>query len=336
MTTLADEIVAARTELEGVSPDAWYERLAAEHEQLRTDLGALRDGDAERGLLVAGIVWPYWVARGHLAEGRAWLSELLVRTPARPSTFERTRALYGAGVLAFLQGDADGARPLLEESLGGARELGDHRLEADALIGLARVAIVERDPVRMEERARESARAAELGSDERRLATAVHHVAEGLRRQQRFEEALPVYRDAIERHGSLGDRRSVALELHNLGHATRQLGDSATAAERFRESLALAVEVKHERLVGYCLLDFAGLAVKEGRADRAAWLVGASDALFAAIGAAHDPEYDEERESARSAAERVLGGEAFEREYEAGSAAAREPDRLERLRSAVS
>jgi tetratricopeptide (TPR) repeat protein len=336
MTALVDEIVAARSELEGVSPDAWYERLAAEHDRLAADLGVLRDRDAVRGLMVAGIVWPYWVARGHLAEGRAWLTELLAATPDRPPTFERTKALYGAGVLGFLQGDAAGARPLLEASLAGARALGDHRLEADALIGLARVAIVERDPARMEERARESARAAELGSDERRLATAVHHVAEGLRRQGRFEESLPVYRDAIERSGSLGDRRSVALELHNLGHAARQLGDSATAAERFRESLALAVEVKHERLVGYCLLDFAGLAVDDGRADRAAWLIGASDALFEAIGAAHDPEYDEERELARSAAERTLGTEAFEREYEAGSAVAGETDRLGRLRDAVS
>jgi tetratricopeptide (TPR) repeat protein len=336
MTTLADEIVAARSELEGVSPDAWYERLEAEHEQLRANLGELRDGDAERGLLVAGIVWPYWVARGHLAEGRAWLTELLERTPARPVTFERTQALYGAGVLAFLQGDADSARPLLEESLGGARELGDHRLEADALIGLARVAIVERDPARMEQRARESATAAEAGSDERRLGTALHHVAEGLRRQRRFDEALPVYREAIELHRSLGDRRSVALELHNLGHAAKQMGDSATAAERFRNSLGLAVEVKHERLVGYCLLDFAGLAVEDGRADRAAWLVGASDALFAAIGAAHDPEYTAERESIRGAAERALGPEAFEREYDAGTAVAGEPDRLERLRDVVS
>ena len=336
MTALVDEIVAARSELEGVSPDAWYDRLAAEHDQLAADLGVLRDRDAERALLVAGIVWPYWVARGHLAEGRAWLTELLAGTPERPPTFERTKALYGAGVLAFLQGDADGARPLLEASLGGARELGDHRLEADALIGLARVAIVDRDPVGWKS---EPARVptprswARTGVVWRRRFTTSPRV---LRRQGRFDESLPVYREAIERHRSLGDRRSVALELHNLGHAARQMGDSATAAERFRESLSLAVEVKHERLVGYCLLDFAGLAVDDGRADRAAWLVGASDALFAAIGAAHDPEYEEEREAVRDAAERALGREAFEREYEAGSAVAGEPDRLGRLRDAVS
>lgn len=336
MTALVDEIVAARSELEGVSPDAWYDRLAAEHDQLATDLGVLRDRDAARGLLVAGIVWPYWVARGHLVEGRVWLTDLLARTPDRPVTFDRTKALYGAGMLAFLQGDAETAPPLLEDSLSGARELGDHRLEADALIGLARVAIVEQDPVRMEERARESAVAAESGSDERRLATALHHVAEALRRQRRFDDALPVYRDAIGRHRSLGDRRSVALELHNLGHAARQMGDSATAAERFGESLTLAVDVKHERLVGYCLLDYAGLAVDDGRADRAAWLVGASDALFAAIGAALDPEYRDERESVRDVAEQALGRDEFEREYAAGSALAGEPDRLVRLRDIVS
>jgi non-specific serine/threonine protein kinase len=336
MTAFADEIIAARTELEGVSPDAWYDRLAAEHERLGTDLEWLRDQDPDRGLRLASIIWPYWVARGHLAEGRRWLEDLLARTAEEPRSVHRTKALYGAGMLAFLQGDAGRARARLEESLAGARELNDPLLEADSLVGLARVAVADQDPVLMEQRALESADAARAGSDERRLGTALHHVAEALRRQGRYDDALPVYRDAIERHRSLGDRRSVALELHNLGHAARQLGDMDTAAERARESLALAVEIKHERLVGYCLLDFAALAVDDGRADRAAQLVGASDTLFAAIGAALDPEYRGEREVVRATAERALGSAAFQREYGAGAAAAKGPDRLADLRLVAS
>jgi tetratricopeptide (TPR) repeat protein len=336
MTAFADEIIAARSELESASPDAWYERLAAEHEQLQSDLGWLRERDVERGLRLAGVVWPYWVARGHLAEGRTWLTELLARTPAEPRTFDRTKALYGAAILAFLQGDADDARLLLDESLTGARGLGERTLEADGLIGLARVAIVDGDPVEMERRARESADAARAVADERRLGTALHHVAEALRRQGRYEEALPFYRDAIERHRALGDRRSVALELHNLGHTARQTGDRDAAAERLRESFSLAAKLKHERLVGYCLLDFAGLAADEGLHARAARLVGASDALFAAIGAALDPEYRDERELVYAAAEQALGLEGYGREYEAGAALARAPDRLDVLRAAVS
>jgi tetratricopeptide (TPR) repeat protein len=336
MTAFADEIIAARSELESVSPDAWYERLAAEHEQLQSDLGWLRERDVARGLRLAGVIWPYWVARGHLAEGRTWLTELLARTPAAPRTFDRTKALYGAAILAFLQGDAGDARRLLDESLTGARELGERTLEADALIGWARVAIVDRDPVEMERRARESADAARAGPDERRLGTALHHVAEALRRQGRYDEAIPFYRDAIDLHRALGDRRSVALELHNLGHTARQTGHREAAVEGIRESLALAAELKHERLVGYCLLDFASLAADEGRPARATRLVGASDALFAAIGAALDPEYREERELVQAAAEQALGPEVYGREYEAGAALTRSPGRLDVLRAAVS
>ena len=335
ISAFADEVIAARAELEGVSPDAWYDRLAAEHDRLGTEIERLLDQDPDRGLLVASIVWPYWVARGHLTEGRSRLTGLLARADQARS-IDRTKALYGAGMLAFLQGDAEDARPLLEQSLIEARELNDRLLESDALIGLARVAIVEQNPVLMERHARESAAAAQAGSDERRLATALHHVAEALRRQGRYDEALPVYRDAIERHGSLEDRRSVALEQHNLGHAARQLGDHETAAEHARESLAIAVDIKHERLVGYCLLDFAGLAVADGQAERAAQLVGASDTLFATINAALDPEYRDERDTVREWAERTLGPETFAREYSAGAALTQTPVGLARVRDLVS
>jgi tetratricopeptide (TPR) repeat protein len=319
-----------------VSPDAWYDRLDDEHDRLQVELGQLQERDVQKGLRLAGLIWPYWVARGHLAEGRGWLTELLAATPSEPRTIERTKGLYGAAILAFLQGDADAARPLLDEALADALALDDRNLEADALIGLARVAIVDRDPVEMERRARASADAARAGGDKRRLGTALHHVAESLRRQRRYHEALPFYEDAIERHRAIGDRRSVALELHNLGHTARQTGDPDAAAQRFSESLALAAELKHERLVGYCLLDFAGLAADEGRAAPAARLIGGSDALFAAIGAALDPEYREEREVVRAAAEQALGSTEYGREYEAGAGLARSPDRLDALRAAVS
>jgi tetratricopeptide (TPR) repeat protein len=324
---LADEIIAAADELDSVSPDAWYDRLDDEHAGLQRELSRLEEQDPERGLHLASLLWPYWVARGRLEEGRRWLGELLARTPAQPRTRSRAKALYGAGMIAFLEGNRDAARALIDDSLDGARELGDSRLEADALVGLARVAIADRDPVAMERLARESAEAARAAPDERKHATALHHVAEALRRQGRYDDAVPYYLDAIERSRKLGDRRSVALELHNLGRVSVRTGDRDAAAERFRESLAIAVEIKHERLVGYCLLDFADLAAADGEFTRAARLIGASDSLFAAVGAALDPEYVDDRERTREEVVQALE-EGFEAEYEAGKALAREPERL--------
>jgi tetratricopeptide (TPR) repeat protein len=325
--SLADAIFAAERELDSVSPDAWYDRLDEEHERLYGDLTQLQVQDPERGVELAAVIWPYWVARGQLAEGRRWLTALLEATDERPRTRRRTKALYGAGMIAFLQGDRDAARVLIDNSLDGARELGDRSLEADALVGLARVAIADRDPVAMERLARESAEAALAVPDERKHATALHHVAEALRRQGRYDDAVPYYGDAIERSRKLGDRRSVALELHNLGRVSVRTGNRDAAAERFRESLAIAVEIGHERLVGYCLLDFADLAAADGDYTRAARLIGASDALFAAVGAALDPEYVDDRKRTRGEVLQALEDD-FEAEYEAGTAIAREPERL--------
>jgi tetratricopeptide (TPR) repeat protein len=318
--TLVDEIIAARSAFESVSPDAWYDRLERESDELQAALRRLCETDVQAGLELAGIIWPYWVARGRLAEGRSWLTDVLARTAAEPRTPERTNALYGAAVVAFLQGESDLARRLLLETLAAARGLGSHKTEADALIGLARIAMSERDPLAMEERALESAEAARSGGDERRYATALHHVAEALRRQGRHDEALPFYRDAIERHRALGDRRSVALELHNLGRLARLTGDPGSAARRFRESLVLAAELKHERLVAYCLLGLAMLAADDGDIRRAVGLVGAADARLAAVGAALEPEYADEREKMLKRGERALEGHECAVEHAAGSA----------------
>lgn len=318
MTSLADEIRGAADVLQGVSPDEWYDVLDDRNEALGACLRGLAETDPDRGLEIAALVVPYWIARGRLAEGRGWLDELLSRTSGAPRTVVRAKAWYGAGMIAFLQDDAVTARHLLGDSLAVGVALADRTLEADALIGLARVAMIDGDPLTMEQLARECADAARAAHDERRLGTALHHVAEALRRQTRFAEGLPVYRCAVRRHRALGDRRSVALELHNVGRLFRQTGDPRRAEDRFRASLEIAVALRHERLVGYCLLGLANLASDRGDHARALRLVGASDSLFAAVGAALDPEYSVEREQVSNAARRELGEPRSDEEYRTG------------------
>jgi non-specific serine/threonine protein kinase len=303
----------------GEASEESFARLDRELESLRAELDRAEDADPRGGLELAASALPYWVARGMIDEARARVTRLLARAPAaRDAT--RAKALYAAGTLAFLQGDEPEARALHTESLAIARLLGDDALEADALLGLARVSILAREPVAMEDHARASLAAAEAAHDEKRAATALHHVAEGLRRQKRYAEAVPLYEGAICRHNELGDRRSVALELHNLAAVARRTGDTRTAEERERESISIAGQIRHERLVGYCMLGLAELEVGRGSFASAARLVGASDARFAAVGAARDPEYEDLRERIVREAEAALGGDAFRRELDAGAA----------------
>ncbi|MDQ6722427.1 MAG: tetratricopeptide repeat protein [Candidatus Dormibacteraeota bacterium] len=316
--SLTAEIVAVEADLRGPSPEAWFARLDLEADPLEQALGWSLEHDHEQGLRLAGAVWPYWLARGQLDSGRRWLAQLLAASEWGERTEARAKALYGAGTLAFIQGDREPSLRLHTESLAIARELQDQALEADALIGLARVAVLDSDGLIMEQRAQASLEAARAAGDQQRVATALHHVVEAVRRQGRYAEALPLYHQSLEAHRALGDERGVALEMHNLGNVARLTGDTVTADARLRESLQLAAQLKSVRLIGYCLLGLAHLAGERGDWHRAARLLGASAATFQRVGASLDPDYIGDREKTLTAAQAVLGADSCAAEVAAG------------------
>lgn len=315
---LAAEIVAAEATLRGPSPDAWFDRLDAESEGLEAALGSALEHDQEQGLSLAGAVWPYWVARGKVKSGRDWLGRLLEASEWGERTEARAKALYGAGTLAFVEGDREPSLRFHTESLAIAREHRSLPLEADALIGLARVSLLDGNALVMQQHAQASLEAARAAADPKRVATGLHHVVEAMRRQGLYDEALPVYYESLEAHRALGDDRGVALELHNLGNVARITGDLATADSRLRESLQLGARLKSPRLVGYCLLGMSHLARERGDWTAAARLLGASAAAFEKSGAALDPDYVGDREKTLAAAKAALGDEAFEAGLAAG------------------
>jgi non-specific serine/threonine protein kinase len=315
---LAAEIVAAEAELRGPSPDAWFDRLDAESESLEAALGSVLEHDQEQGLSLAGAVWPYWMARGKIKPGRAWLGRLLEASEWGERTEARAKALYGAGTLAFVEGDREPSLRFHTESLAIAREHRSLPLEADALIGLARVSLLDGNALVMQQHAQASLEAARAAADPQRVATGLHHVVEAMRRQGLYDEALPLYNESLEAHRALGDQRGVALELHNLGNVARLTGDLATADTRLRESIEIAASLKSARLVGYCLLGMSHLARERGDWTRSARLLGASAAAFEKSGAALDPDYVEEREKTMAAVKAALGDESFEAGLAAG------------------
>lgn len=315
---LVAEIVAAEAALRGPSPDAWFDRLDAESDSLEAALVSALEHDQEQGLRLGGAVWPYWMARGKIKAGRDWLGRMLDASEWGERTEARAKALYGAGTLAFIEGDREPSLRFHTESLAIAREQRSLPLEADALIGLARVSLLDGNALVMQQHAQASLEAARAAADPQRVATALHHVVEAMRRQGLYDEALPLYYESLEAHRALGDERGVALELHNLGNVARLTGDPTTADSRLRESLELAGRLKSPRLVGYCLLGMSHLARERGEWTTAARLLGASAAAFERSGGALDPDYVEDREKTLAAAKAALGDEAFEAELTAG------------------
>ena len=226
---LAEE---AEPQLTGVDQRAWLERLEAEHDNLRAGLewAGTAQGDAGSGLRMAAALWRFWSVRGYLDEGRRSLAELLEAAPvARLPKATHAKALYGAGVLTWQQGDYAQARMLHEEGLSLRRELGDALGIAASLNSLGNVA-----------------------KDRCDYATA----------RALYEESLAIFR-------KLDDRRGIATLQINLGIVARDGGDHAYARELFEASLSLARAQGDRHGLASGLNNLAGVAYAANDLDTA-------------------------------------------------------------------
>jgi predicted ATPase/DNA-binding SARP family transcriptional activator len=132
----ADLAAQAEPELTRAQRADWLARLAAEHANLQAALGwATQTGDTGLGLLLAARLWRYWALRGHFAEGRRWLEDLL-GLAGQAATVPRVKALIGQAGLCYWQGDLDCAEGRYREAVTALEELGDWWLRFEALAGL--------------------------------------------------------------------------------------------------------------------------------------------------------------------------------------------------------
>jgi predicted ATPase len=184
--------------------ESWLERLEPEDANLRVALAwcQARQDRMETGLRLAGALSGYWLLRGSLQEGRTWLEALLARSASSDRSVVRGRALFGAGMLAFFEGDFAAAATQEEEALSIAREVGDKRLIAypGSMLGMIRVY------------------------------------------QGDIEAARSLLAESRSLLKELGDASGEARTLLALGFIAHRSGDLATARAHLEESLQLFQE----------------------------------------------------------------------------------------------
>jgi predicted ATPase/DNA-binding SARP family transcriptional activator len=117
----------------------WVDRIQRELDDVRLVLAWTRAHDRARHVELAGRLGWFWYSSGLWTEGRRWLEEALPLSEPNPDHAHRARALFGAGVIASLQGHGATSRAWLEESGTIARAVGDRSLAAysDSYIGIA-------------------------------------------------------------------------------------------------------------------------------------------------------------------------------------------------------
>jgi predicted ATPase/class 3 adenylate cyclase len=275
--TLAEQ---AEPALLGAEQGAWMERLDAEIDNLRTALAWLRSTEsaAEAGLQLAGALGEFWVRRGYLNEGRAWLADMLSR-PAGPTT-ARAYALCKAGFLAWYQSDLAQAAALLTESLALYRKLGDKIGIGWALRELGLVAANQED----------FSRAAALYEEslalfrERGYASGSACVLATMGimavNQRDMERAASLLSEALALFRELGDWQGIVMTLGWLGYVTINRDDLERAMAMLEESLALCREQGLKSDGAWVLVSLGIVADKQRQPERAAELYAEGLAVF--------------------------------------------------------
>lgn len=200
----------AELQLNGTEEVAWLDRLEQEQHNLRAALERSLTPDTAHdeawiveSLRLAGALVPFWKARDHWGEGRAWLERVLSRAALVPASQAKAKALNGAVLLAIEQADTSTARSLAQQGLALAYELGDSPsiARARSLNGYL------------------------------------------LWKQKRFTEARAESSQALALFQQIGDRTGMAYALHDLGHIAINQYDCAAAAEYLAASASIYREI---------------------------------------------------------------------------------------------
>jgi predicted ATPase/DNA-binding CsgD family transcriptional regulator len=265
----------------------WLNLLEAEQPNVRAALEfcLTHPGQARTGLRMAGALYWYWMVRA-LRDGRLWLDRTLACDPE--PTHERAKALWADGwvtISGSVTGtDTSRASALLEECSALAERLGDRAALAKAsqFMGVTSwIANRFPDAVAHLEKALEQHRAA--GAPESTIAMALHHLATGVALLGDADRAVGIAEECIRRCKAHGESWTRSWGLWSLVVARWRQGDYRQADLHASECLRLKRRLNDQLGVPFCVEFLALVAIVNNDAERAAVLLGISDAMWQPI-----------------------------------------------------
>ena len=310
--------VQAEPALFGAEEGTWRGRLTAELGNLRAVLSWGAQHDPELMLRLAGALWRFWWVQP--TEGRAWLERALVAGGDDAPAPLRVKALYGASILASMQGEGRRGEALAREAVALAEHGGDN---VGRVFGLLMLSFADHSrgdhgaSAAHAEAAAEQVRA--LDDDElppflvafvlNRVGHVAYELGDWSRAEAILEEALGGWRH-------LGNPWGTGIVLVKLGDIAQARGDEARAAALYRETLEYwrsqselgAVEI---------LTGIARLATKE-QPEAAVRLFGAAEAIQRSVGLTPAPALRAKNERALAISRDALGEEKFDAAWATG------------------
>ena len=314
---LAEEFYEA---VQGPKQLSWLARIEAEHDNLRAALAWSVESSPVEGLRLVRAMTVLWRIRGHLSEGREWLSRLLDAVPIDRRTLRHGHGLYAAAMLAILQGDYAAAQRHLQESLALFREVDDPIGVSRALGGLAYLSIEQGHYPQAEALARESVDCARAKGNRSGLYSSFGYLAIALHRQGEWAAARELYEQALEVARELGTPWEIGAALRKFGLAECDEGIHDPALKHLGEGMTILHGLSDRLGVIESLEGFACLAAATAPPRRAARLWGAADALRQETGYARSVYESVTYERQVKAVRATLAAEAFDQAWDEGRA----------------
>ena len=263
---LAEQAAAPR--LDGPDGPSLLIRLELEHDNLRTALRWLLDnGEVERSVQLAGALWSFWEAHGHLNEGLGWLDAALANDPPRDS-HERARALIGVAALRRERGDYALAVAAAREGAAMRRSLGDLVGLAESLLILAHSVALAGDLADATVLAAEALAIRRERGDVVGTTWALWVLGLMFMFQADFTAAHMQFDQAVALRRGQRDNMVDAWLLRDLGVLVGSEGDANRAQLLLEQALELFRAHEDVAGVGASLIGLGDLALRLGQQDR--------------------------------------------------------------------
>ena len=314
------EAALAAAGLVGLAQAEWLDRVRDNLENSRVALAWLieRDRSADACDIAWGLMF-FWLIRGYAAEGLWWYEQTL-KLPSLPPVAE-ARALIGAALMSYTQGELERARAGITRALALAQGAGDLEMLAHAEVlsgyveqGVGEPSIAHGRFARSVEAYRALSIPWGTGSALSGLANVTLAAGNAAEAERLLDEATTVLRHSgpYFRTSTLYVRAILAVRRGNP--------DAAIAF--VQESLACIREIQDRFAFVYALVPLAAAAVQKGDDAWAARILGARDAVTERTGArVADQSVHDLRDQAERDARTRLGPDRWGQAYAAGRSA---------------
>ena len=317
---LAEELVAA---LGGEGVDEAYATYEREHDNLRAALTfAGAAGLVELRVRLAAAVAHFWLVRGHLAEGRAWLEETLaMKGETEVSPDLHAQVLRKLATLEWRQGELDRASEHAEAALPRLAGRVDEDERYRLLILLGCIEYSRRNAEGSREWWEQSAELARALENEAHLSLALANLGVVLMDQQDYLAAAKIFEESVDMARRAEHREYLATALIGLGDTNLRLGELGAGRSQLTEGLELCTSLGFHDRVASCCVWLSAAPEHDGDHTLAVRLLGAASGIRRRTGASLDWQEQEFIGDATARLRAAVGDPAFAAAFAAGEAA---------------